>query len=346
MRQVNNMYKYPSFSERILNSSKGTKLLQQFSPIQSLSFSTKTENPQFNVMFFCPRNERHFNMFDTDHPKFINDVNPKSVSVSDVAHRSENNLLAIKSLLNNEISPSTIIPHLSLIGHTKEAADEKIRFFRDSGIKTVLLVRGNPATLGKDSTYTNHPQGYKDVPNMIGRVKDLAPDMEIIVAGYPEKHPYSTSLDKCLDDLKEKVDYGADKIVTQHFFTNYHLLNFLDQCQSRGINLPIIPSIMPVGNINYLIRFSKAANINIPSEVVNILFSKDSGLNSESRMIENKEVEEKAVEYTAKHVQSLIELDLPQIDRINLYAANNIPFLRKVFAKVGVETCKVESQGR
>ena len=328
----------------------GTKLLERMPPIQGISFAARDfssdskKKPELNILFFCPRNEEHFQKFEGEYPDLIHDINPKSVSISDIAHKPENNSIAIKSLLGSDVSPSIIIPHLVLIGHTKKEADKKIESFRDIGIESILVIRGNPATVRKDLSYTHHPEGYEDMPHLMRRIKDLAPRMKIIVAGYPEKHPFDVNAKRGLDELKKKVDAGADMIVTQHFFNNAHFLEFLDGCQKRGIELPLIPSIMPIGNPKYLFSFSRAADISIPAEVSQILFTKGSGVTTESEKIENDSVRRKATRYTANHIKSLLDLRLPQVDRINTYAANNIPFLRDVLSEVGVLNSRTDSK--
>jgi len=326
------------------------RLLEGLPQPQGITFSTRNfssssrEKPDLNILFFCPRNEDHFRRFGKDYPDLIHQANPKSVSVSDIAHNPQNNETAIKSLLGSNVSPSLIIPHLVLIGHTKQEADEKIKFFRDSGIESIIVIRGNPATVKKDISYMRHPEGYEDMPQLMSRIKELHPQMKIIVAAYPNKHPYARSMSEDMDELKRKVDHGADMIVTQHFFDNNVFLGFLDECEKRNITLPMIPSIMPLGNPKYLLNFSKSANVDIPVDVAQILFRKG-GITTESEDIEDKEVRARAVEYTASQIRSLEEMKLPQIDRINTYAANNIPFLREILANLGVIKSLEESKG-
>lgn len=321
----------------------GSKLLEKFPPIQGVSFSTRGFSsgsagkiPDLNILFFCPRNEEHFQKFNNEYPKLIHDINPKSVSISDIAHNPQNSEQAIKSFLGNGVSPESIIPHLVLIGHTKKEADDKINFFRDNGINSIIAIRGNPVTVRKDLNYTHHPDGYEDMPQLMHRIKELHPEMKIIVAAYPNKHPYARSFDEDMDDLKRKVDNGADMIVTQHFFDNNVFLGFMNECEKRKINLPIIPSVMPIGNPKYLFSFSRAANVDIPAEISQILFAKGAGVSADSETIENEHIRRKAVDYTANHIKSLIDLNLPQVNRINTYAANNVPFLREVLDEIGV----------
>lgn len=328
----------------IIRSRQGARLLQQFPQAQSLSFSTNTKKPELNILFFCPRNESHFEKFEGEYPDFIKSVNPESISVSDIAHNPENNNKAITSLLNNSIDPSVIIPHLVLIGDNKANIDKKIQFCHDSGIESILAIRGNPTTVGQERDYTCHPDGYEDMPHLMKRIKEISPTMKILVAGYPGTHPFAKNFEEDMDELKRKVDCGADGIITQHFFDNDEFLGFMNHCHAKGINLPIIPSIMPIGNPKYLLAFSEAANVAIPAKVSSLLFKK--GITSESNFIEDKDIEKKAVEYTATQIQSLIDLKLPkeQMPRINTYAANNIPFLGKVFDELGIDRGKGEKE--
>jgi methylenetetrahydrofolate reductase (NADPH) len=337
----------PLFTSRFVSK----RFFEELPSIQGVSFSTRSfssksgegEKPDLNILFFCPRNEDHFRKFKTEYPDFIHESHPKSVSISDIAHNPRNNETGIRSLIGSNVPPSLIIPHLVLIGHTKQEADDKIRFFKENGINSVIAIRGNPATVKKDISYMSHPEGYEDMPQLMRRIKDIHPEMKIIVAAYPNKHPYARTFSEDMDELKRKVDHGADMIVTQHFFDNNVFLGFLDECEKRNIRLPMIPSIMPLGNPKYLFSFSRSANVDIPAEVSQILFSKD-GVTTESESIKDKDVRARALEYTANQIRSLVDLRLPQIDRINTYAANNIPFLRDVLSEVGVLNSRTDSK--
>lgn len=288
-----------------------------------------------NILLFCPRSNGHQKRFEEEYPKFIRETAPDSVSVTDVAHHPENNTRAIQSLIGRSISPSMIIPHFVLIGHNKRDTDERIEFFREAGIETMLVIRGNPTTVGKDRDYTHHPDGYEDMSQLMRRIKQLAPNMRIFVAGYPEKHPFARNFKEDMDDLQRKVDCGADGIVAQHCFTTDPLVNFLEECERRKITIPVMPSIMPLGNPKYLFAFTTGAKIEIPAKISEIL-SREPGLTAESEDIKDEEVREQAVEYTAGQVKSIIQLGAPQITMVNLYAANNIRFLGLVLNAVGL----------
>lgn len=343
-----------SFVNRFGNdAARGSRLLQSLPQIRSLSFSTaalhSSKKPEFNVLLFCPRSEEHMEKFRSEYPEFIKSSTEdsiKSVSVTDVAHNPENNRRAIEMLMGRGISPSMIIPHIALIAHSKDDADEKIRFFRDNGIQSMFVVRGNPLVIGKDLGYDRHPQGYEDVGILMKRIKELAPNMKLVVAAYPSKHLFAKSPEQDMDELKRKVDFGADSIITQHFFDNQVFLGFLDQCQKRGINLPVMPTILPIGNPKYLVSFSRGAGVDVPGEVIEILFKRGVDVSVDDSFIKDKKTETRAAEYTARQIQSLVDLDLPQVQKVNTYTANNANFLRLVFKTLGIEKDSSRDQTR
>ncbi len=102
---------------------------------------------------------------------------------------------------------------------------------------------------------------------------------------------------------------------------------------------------MPIGNPKYLYAFSKGAGVDIPAEVTQILFQQEGATVNDS-VIKDKGVEKHAIEYTSKQIQSLIDLRLPQVPKINLYAANNLRFLGKVFESLGLNKNLSEDKER
>ena len=119
--------------------------------------------------------------------------------------------------------------------------------------------------------YQLHPDGYKYASELVSGIKKIA-DFEISVAGYPEKHPEAKSLDEDLDNLKRKIDCGANRIITQFFFDTDVFFRFVEKCQKRGINVPIVPGILPVTNVKQTKHFANMCGAKIPkwmSEIFN-----------------------------------------------------------------------------
>ena len=127
-----------------------------------------------------------------------------------------------------------------------------------------MALRGDPAG-GIGSCYTPHPQGYRSSADLVASIKRRHGDIEVTVSAYPEKHPESASFDADLDMLKAKVDAGAARAITQFFFDNDLYFRFLDRVRGAGINIPIVPGILPVQNFKQAANFAKRAGASMPS---------------------------------------------------------------------------------
>ena len=117
---------------------------------------------------------------------------------------------------------------------------------------------------GTGAKYVPFPGGYKNAADLVAGLKRIA-DFEISVAGYPETHPESLSIEADLDNLKAKVDAGADRIITQFGFDNVHFLRFLERARAAGIWVPISPGIVPIHNFKQVAGFAKRAGASVPS---------------------------------------------------------------------------------
>ena len=109
---------------------------------------------------------------------------------------------------------------------------------------------------------------------MVAGLKKLH-DFEISVAGYPEKHPQAKSFDDDIDNLKRKIDAGATRVITQFFFNTDAYFSFVEKCQKRGINAPIVPGILPVTNAKQVKHFAKMCGATIPRWLSDMLIGLD-----------------------------------------------------------------------
>ncbi|MEE8258191.1 MAG: methylenetetrahydrofolate reductase, partial [Sphingomonadales bacterium] len=112
--------------------------------------------------------------------------------------------------------------------------------------------------------YTPHPGGYQNAADLVEGIKKIG-DFEISVACYPETHPDSPSLVADLENLKQKIDAGASRAITQFIFETDHYFRFLDHARSYGIEVPIVPGILPVTNVKQLKRFASICGMAVPA---------------------------------------------------------------------------------
>jgi methylenetetrahydrofolate reductase (NADPH) len=163
------------------------------------------------------------------------------------------------------VRETSLIPaaHLTCVQATTAEVDAVARSYTAAGVRHIVALRGDPAT-GVGTTYAPHPGGYANAADLVGGLKKLA-NFEVSVAGYPERHPESPSSAADLDNLKAKVDAGADRIITQFFFDNAHFLRFLEAARARGIWAPIIPGIVPIHNYKQVAGFAGRCGATMPS---------------------------------------------------------------------------------
>jgi methylenetetrahydrofolate reductase (NADPH) len=189
-------------------------------------------------------------------------LNPQFVSVTygaggSTRERTHNTVARI--VRETPIKPAA---HLTCVGATQDEVNEVVQSYWDAGIRHIVALRGDPAG-GIGSRYEPHPGGYAQACHLVEGIKRVA-DFEVSVSAYPEKHPEAASLDADIDALKSKIDAGANRAITQFFFDNDLYFRYLDQVRSRGIDIPIVPGILPVQNFKLAANFATRAGASIP----------------------------------------------------------------------------------
>jgi len=183
--------------------------------------------------------------------------------------------VAIASAIQNAYN-IPVVPHVVCGGFTKEETENILLDLNFLGIKNVLALRGDG--LKSESFFNPEREGHSHAKELVEQIvnlrqgKYLDPDIKntaeldfcIGVAGYPEKHFEASNIDIDLLNLKEKVDAGADYIVTQMFFDNQKYYDFVTRCRAIGITVPIIPGIKPLAMMNQITVLPKLFSIDIP----------------------------------------------------------------------------------
>lgn len=162
------------------------------------------------------------------------------------------------------IAAETAIPaaaHLTCVDASRDEIDAIAQSYWDAGVRHIVALRGDPPRMGEK--FVAHPQGYANAADLVKGLKQVAP-FEISVAAYPETHPDADCADSDIDNLKRKLDAGADQAITQFFFSPEAFFRFRDAYTKAGITAPILPGILPVSNVATTRKIAGACGTEIP----------------------------------------------------------------------------------
>jgi methylenetetrahydrofolate reductase (NADPH) len=169
------------------------------------------------------------------------------------------------------IAQETAIPaaaHLTCVEASRDDVDAVARAYWEAGVRHVVALRGDmPA--GPDTPFAPHADGYANAAELVAGLKKIAP-FEISVAAYPECHPDSADQSADIANLKRKVDAGASRALTQFFFEPDAFFRFRDSAAAAGIDVPLVPGIMPVTNYANIQRMAKMCGTAVPAWLGNL----------------------------------------------------------------------------
>lgn len=197
--------------------------------------------------------------------------NPAFISLTYGAGGNENKSFELlKQIKDTGIN---VMPHFTCITTTKENIEKNINKLINLGIENILALRGD---IPENKELQKHD--FYHASDLVEFIKHKT-NLSIGVAGYPEGHIESPNIDTDISYLKAKVDKGADAIFTQLFFDNNNFYKFIDKTEKAGINIPIIPGIMPIISEKQVEKMVKLANITVPKNIQeNICKLKDKDL--------------------------------------------------------------------
>ena len=152
--------------------------------------------------------------------------------------------------------------HLTCVAATRAEVDAVIAAYAEAGVRHIVALRGDPIG-GVGERFSPHPGGYRNAADLVAGIKRTT-DIEVSVGAYPEKHPDSATVAADIDMLKAKVDAGATRAITQFFFENTLYFRYLERVRARGIEIPVVPGILPVQNFKQTKNFAARAGASIP----------------------------------------------------------------------------------
>ena len=189
-------------------------------------------------------------------------LNPRFVSVTYGAGGStrERTHQTVERIVRE--TPLTAAAHLTCVDASRDEVDAVARSYWEAGVRHVVALRGDPPEAGR--AFVPHPDGYATAAELVAGLKKVAP-FDISVACYPEVHPEATCPQADLDHFKRKVDAGADRAISQFFFSAEKFFRFRDRAAAAGMTIEIVPGILPVTNVATTRKFAGQCGAAIPA---------------------------------------------------------------------------------
>jgi len=194
-----------------------------------------------------------------------------------------------------------VASHLTCVGSTRDQLREYLNTAISIGTDHIVALRGDPPK--GQTEFTQTEGGLKYANELVAMIRDEFPQLGLAVAGYPEVHQEAPSAEVDLENLKRKVDAGADIIVTQLFYINEDFFRFRDKCVRAGIDIPIVPGILPVTNLSQIQRIASLCKSKLPDSFVD-------------RLGENDDIEwqfSAGVEFAQKQLSELLNQGIPGV---------------------------------
>ncbi|MZH46745.1 MAG: methylenetetrahydrofolate reductase [NAD(P)H] [Nitrospinae bacterium] len=265
-----------------------------------ISEKLRLSEPNFSFEFFPPKDSEGFaSLFETIARLKVSD--PGFVSVTYGAGGStRSETVDLVGNIKNFIGLESMA-HLTCVGHDQQEIRSVLESLQSRNIDNILALRGDPPQ--GEETFLKTEGGFEYGNELVAFIKKNF-SFCVGAACYPEGHVECKDLDKDIENLKKKVDSGADFLVTQLFFDNKHYFDFMDRAAKANINIPVIPGIMPVLNLKQIKRFTKMCGATLSPGLIN----KFSGIEDDS-----EKVRQIGIAHAIEQCRELLENKAPGI---------------------------------
>lgn len=281
----------------------------------------KSQKPFFSLEFFPPSEPQEIQDFYATVEE-LRRLNPLFVSVTYGAGGSkQDKSLAVTAGLSAR--GFNVLPHLTCIGAERARITNFLDELARVGVDNVLALRGDPP---KEKSADWHCGFYKHASDLVRFVRNVRPEMGIGVAAYPSPHPESRSFDEDRRYTAQKLACGADFAITQLFFDVREYESLVNNLRERGINLPVIPGILPIQSFHSLRRVLALCGANIPGKLYLELEEANSRGGAEA-------VREAGLAFALRQIQALLDFGAPGI---HLYTLNKRGLCKRIAEETGI----------
>jgi methylenetetrahydrofolate reductase (NADPH) len=273
--------------------------------------------PVFSVEFFPPKTEEgRETLFET--VEVLSQLGPSFFSVTyGAGGATREGTVEITRAIRDEYGVEAMA-HLSCVGETRDALRGMVDRIADAGIENILALRGDPPRGQID--FVQPEGGLGSAAELAGLVSETHPEISIGGACFPEVHPEAPSLEADVAYLKTKVDNGATFLITQLFYENRSYFDFVPAARAAGIDVPIIPGIMPMTRYRQIARIAELCEARIPERLARAMEAADGDERAEFGL---------GVAYAAQQCADLLRAGAPGI---HFYALNRWPATRAILA--------------
>jgi len=251
----------------------------------------------------------------------VRGYNPDFISVTYGAGGSTRDFTERITMQVKQETDLEVMAHLTCVAQTRDEVHGVLERLDEAGVENVIALRGDPPR-GQES-FVPADGGFSHATELIDHIRSNF-DFGLAAACYPEGHTESPDLDFDISYAREKVDRGADFLITQLFYDNRYFFEFMDRAQKAGIDVPVIPGVLPILNTAQIRRFTSLCGATIPPEL-------DSKL--EHYAEDDDAVRELGVEYASRQVEELWEYG---VSGIHFYVLNRSYSVSRILANLNL----------
>ena len=275
-----------------------------------------------SLEFFPPKTEKGFSKLYNTMAE-LDPLKPSYVSVTYGAGGStRENTHKLVTRIKKE-SDLEVVAHLTCVGSTREEVARILDDYDQAGVHNILALRGD---MPKGMTEWNpRGEGFEHAADLVGFIKERKPHFGIGVAGFPEGHPEALNRLKEIDYLREKIDRGADYIVTQLFFDNRDFYDFVDRCRVVSIDVPVVAGIMAITSRQSMLRMADlSANARFPAPLLRLVNRADG----------DEAVSRAGIHWATEQVRDIIDHG---VAGVHIYTLNNSLVSREICRNLGLK---------